>query len=60
MMFQGCAGSAAGNGTFVECADTEYRCLNKFYCIHKTWLCDGDTDCPDGSDESVQVHYCHK
>ena len=52
--FQGCSDSKR-NSSFVNCSDNEFRCLNKFYCIHKTWLCDGDTDCPDGSDESVQV-----
>ena len=54
LFFQGCSDTKR-NSSFVNCSDNEFRCLNKFYCIHKTWLCDGDTDCPDGSDESVQV-----
>ena len=53
-IFQGCTETKT-NSNFINCTDTEFRCLNKFYCIHKTWLCDGDTDCPDGSDESVQI-----
>ena len=54
LFLQGCT-EIKPNSSFVNCSDTEFRCLNKFYCIHKTWLCDGDTDCPDGSDESVQI-----
>jgi hypothetical protein len=41
------------NSSFPTCGDNEFRCLNRFYCIHNSWLCDGDNDCPDGSDESV-------
>ncbi len=43
------------NDTSVECKENYFRCANRVYCVHNTWLCDGDTDCPDGSDESVQV-----
>ncbi|XP_059098508.1 very low-density lipoprotein receptor-like isoform X2 [Tigriopus californicus] len=43
-----------GSVTLIACATTEFQCLNKVYCIHHSWLCDGDPDCPDGSDEAVE------
>jgi len=43
------------NMTLPACQESEFRCLNKFYCVHRTWVCDGDTDCPDGSDESPEL-----
>lgn len=33
------------------CEPNEFRCSNK-RCILKTWVCDGDNDCGDSSDES--------
>ncbi|XP_048483491.1 sortilin-related receptor isoform X4 [Plutella xylostella] len=33
-----------------NCTDTQFRC-GTGACIEKKWLCDGDNDCKDGSDE---------
>ena len=33
------------------CKDSEFQCKEKHFCIHDAWTCDGDQDCPDGSDE---------
>lgn len=33
------------------CADSDFTCDNG-HCIHQQWKCDGDEECPDGSDES--------
>ena len=33
------------------CLETEFQCREKHFCIHAAWICDGDRDCPDGSDE---------
>ena len=33
------------------CEPNEYQCANK-KCVLKTWRCDGDDDCGDGSDET--------
>ena len=33
------------------CEPNEYQCNNK-KCVLKTWRCDGDDDCGDGTDES--------
>lgn len=32
------------------CEPNEFQCANR-RCVQKMWLCDGDDDCGDGSDE---------
>lgn len=32
------------------CEPNEYQCSNR-RCVFKSWVCDGDDDCGDGSDE---------
>jgi len=34
-----------------SCPKNEFQCKEKHFCIHDAWICDGDKDCPDGSDE---------
>lgn len=34
----------------LPCEPNEFRCGND-RCVQKLWLCDGDDDCGDGSDE---------
>ena len=34
-----------------HCAKDEFQCKERHFCIHSAWLCDGDKDCPDGTDE---------
>ncbi len=36
------------------CAEVEYVC-DSGQCIPKRWQCDGDPDCEDGSDESIEM-----
>ena len=36
----------------VNCAADEFTCVASGKCISSQWLCDKDTDCEDGSDES--------
>lgn len=38
--------------TSLTCADNQYPCADGFHCVVETYLCDGDKDCADGSDES--------
>ena len=33
------------------CKSDEFVCANTKHCVPKRWRCDGDRDCPDGSDE---------
>lgn len=35
----------------MKCPSTDYRC-NNTRCVFHSWLCDGDDDCGDSSDES--------
>lgn len=34
-----------------ECTQQQFRCEGSNSCIPKPWVCDGDRDCEDGSDE---------
>lgn len=40
----------------IECPSNHFKCDNS-KCIFKSWICDGQDDCGDGSDESA-VHAC--
>ncbi|KAG7259675.1 hypothetical protein CRUP_013128 [Coryphaenoides rupestris] len=35
----------------VTCAPGAFSCPGSYACVPKHWLCDGERDCPDGSDE---------
>lgn len=35
----------------VTCAADMFRCQGSHACVPRHWLCDGDRDCPNGSDE---------
>ena len=37
-----------------QCLPQHFACNNTL-CIHKVWVCDGDDDCGDGSDESPKL-----
>ena len=38
-----------------DCGKNSFVCANQGDCIHKEWVCDGDRDCTDGSDESEET-----
>ena len=46
------AGDSGGCGPNNRCQPNEFQCDNG-RCILKTWRCDSDDDCGDGSDERV-------
>lgn len=33
----------------------EYECRDRLMCVHRQWVCDGDKDCSDGSDEAPDM-----
>ena len=35
----------------MSCYGDEFMCVKSKKCIWKTWVCDHDNDCDDGSDE---------
>lgn len=37
------------------CTQSEFECQNTRNCIPRDWLCDGDDDCGDSSDESINI-----
>lgn len=41
---------AGKNGT-IGCTDRQFRCADGTACIHMAFLCDGEAECPDKSDE---------
>ena len=39
------------SATQVKCAPTQFRCQQPPVCIPERWICDGENDCDEGSDE---------
>ena len=37
--------------TTISCNEDQFRCSDGSKCIYKSWQCDNDADCGDGSDE---------
>ena len=52
--FEGNGTNAAAADHGIKCGEREFRCRNRYYCVHRAWVCDGEPDCPDGSDESAE------
>ena len=41
-----------------KCEPNEFRCANNQKCVSVAWVCDGDMDCDDGSDErNCRLYY---
>uniref|UniRef100_A0A8C2UF63 Uncharacterized protein n=1 Tax=Coturnix japonica TaxID=93934 RepID=A0A8C2UF63_COTJA len=41
------------------CDVGEFLCHDRITCVSQHWLCDGESDCPDDSDESVDTCESH-
>lgn len=37
----------------ILCDVGEFLCGDQLTCVSENWLCDGEPDCPDGSDEAL-------
>ena len=51
-----CAGTPTVTKNITNtCADYEFVCRDRHFCVHHAWTCDGDRDCPDGTDEDEEL-----
>ena len=47
-------------GSFLSCSSDEFACYDQSNCIPTKYLCDGDNDCKDQSDEQICQDGVHK
>ena len=40
-----------------RCAHSEIPCASDGRCIPRAWICDGDVDCENGTDEGPQCEF---
>ncbi|XP_045139064.1 low-density lipoprotein receptor-related protein 8-like isoform X2 [Portunus trituberculatus] len=44
--------------TTTTCSENQFQCANSGKCVPDSWLCDGDKDCEDASDEEDCPRIC--
>ncbi len=49
--FQNLQGCPDASRISSPCLQAEYQCSDRITCIHRSWVCDGEKDCPGGDDE---------
>ena len=42
---------------FIECIDGEFKCMDNKRCLPRKYICDGNPNCVDGSDEVEACSY---
>ena len=52
-VFQNCTVIHPNTKTTPVCIQAEYQCKDGITCVHRSWICDGERDCPDGDDEMM-------
>ncbi|XP_042859805.1 antigen WC1.1-like [Penaeus japonicus] len=50
-----CRRDTAGTNDTIQCSADEFRCEDDGNCFPRSYVCDGDLDCPDASDDRAEL-----